>query len=94
MYHSYALKSRTKSGALRAAIFSKRLLITGKFYGFGKTSGEYLRATVLKCTATVDLLADVIESNYSYILTISFLISVQDSQTPKDMKHILKNVSV
>ena len=61
---------------------------------FGKTSGEYLRATVLKCMPTVDLLADVIESNYSYILTISFLISVQDSQTPKDMKHILKNVSV
>ena len=60
---------------------------------FGKKSGEYLRATVLKCTATVDLLADVIESNYSY-KTISFLISVQDSQTPKDMKHILKNVSV
>jgi hypothetical protein len=50
-------------------------------------------ATVLKFIATVDLLADVIESNYSY-KTISFLISVQDSQTPKDMKHILKNVSV
>ena len=61
---------------------------------FGKKSGEYLRATVLKCMATVDLLADVIETNYSYILTISFLIPVQDSQTPKDMKHILKNVSV
>ena len=60
---------------------------------FGIKSGEYLRATVLKCTATLDLLADVIESNYSY-KTISFLISVQDSQTPKDMKHILKNVSV
>ena len=38
---------------------------------FGKNSGEYLRATVLKCTATVDFLADVIESNYSY-KTISF----------------------
>ena len=73
-------------------------------YGFfrimEKTSSElictrlYLIATVLKCMPTVDLLADVIESNYSYILTISFLISVQDSQTPKDTKHILKNVSV
>ena len=61
---------------------------------FGKKSRDYLRATVLKCMATVDLLADFIETNYSYILTISFLFSVQDSQTPKDMKHILKNVSV
>ena len=42
---------------------------------FGKKSGEYLRATVLKCTATVDLLADVIESNYS--LTQLFLFSFQ-----------------
>ena len=38
---------------------------------FGKKSGEYLRAMILKCMATVDLLADVIESNYSY-KTISF----------------------